>query len=459
MRSIPFALLLSILAAQSLLPQQKPQQPPAAQPTNSPVKFGTNVNLVVETVFVKDKNGKTVEGLTAKDFTVTEDNQPQTILFCEFQKMVDDAAPAPEPPAAPPIPASEPAKPKVEGLTRTEIMPETPGDIKYRDRRLLALYFDMTAMPEPDQLRALDSAQKFITKQMKGADLMAIIKYDGEAVRVLQDFTGNRQDLMAAINKMAVGEGLGLDETNSDADAADTGSAFGEDDSEFNLFNTNRQLAALQSAVKMLSALNEKKVLIYFASNLQLNGVDNQAQFQATTNAAIRANTTFFTIDARGLVAMAPMGDATRGSPGSGAMYSGAGALANTTRFQQSQDNMYALATDTGGKALLDNNDLSEGLVQAEASISSYYIVGYNTTNVALDGKFRRIKISLKEETTARLDYRQGYYANKTFNKFTTADKERQLQDALMLGDPVTELTIAMEVNYFHSCPKQVLAL
>jgi VWFA-related protein len=446
--------LLSILAANALLPQQKPQSQKspqqAVQPSNGPAKFGTNVNLVVETVFVKDKDGKPVEGLTAKDFTVTEDNQPQSILFCEYQKMVD--GPVTEPaPAAPPIPtAAETEKPKVESVTRMQIMPETPGDIKYRDRRLLTLYFDMTAMPVPDQYRALDSAQKFITKQMKSADLMAIIKYDGEAVRVLQDFTDSRDDLMKAINKMALGEGLGLDETDADADAADTGSAFGEDDSEFNLFNTNRQLAALQTAVKMLGALNEKKVLIYFASGLTLNGVDNQAQFQATTNAAIRANTTFFTIDARGLVAFAPMGDATRGSAGGGAMYSGAGALANTTRFQQTQDTMYALASDTGGKALLDNNDLAEGLVNAEASISNYYIIGYNTTNSKLDGKFRRIKISLKEDTTAKLEYRQGYYANKTWDKFGASDKDRQLQDALMLGDPMTEIDIAMEVNYFR---------
>jgi len=501
MRRIRWALLLTILAADALLPQQKPQPknspPPAAQPSNGPVKFGASVNLVVETIFIKDKDGKPVEGLTAKDFVVTEDNQPQTILFCEYQRMEDvplaaltqvaSAAPAagagPTPSAgggasstgtagaaaatggaspagaagaaatgaAPPIPAAgEAEKAKVDSVTRMAIMPETPGDLKYRDRRLLALYFDMTAMPVQDQYRALDSAQKFITKQMRSADLMAIIKYDGEAVRVLQDFTDSRDDLMKAVNKMSAGEGMGLEETNTDADAADTGSAFGEDDSEFNLFNTNRQLAALQTAVKMLGALNEKKVLIYFASGLNLNGVDNQAQFQATTNAAIRANTTFFTIDARGLVAMAPMGDASRGSPGGAAMYSGAAMMANTARFQQTQDTLYALAADTGGKALLDNNDLAQGLVNAEASISNYYIIGYNTTNTKLDGKFRRIKISLREDTTAKLDYRQGYYANKSWDKFAASDKDRQLQDALMLGDPMTEIDIAMEVSYFQ---------
>jgi hypothetical protein len=131
-------------------------------------------------------------------------------------------------------------------------------------------------------------------------------------------------------------------------------------------------------------------------------------------------------------------------------MYSGAGALAATTNFQQSQDTLYALAADTGGKALLDANDLTKGIVQAAQSISSYYIIGYYTSNTAQDGKFRRIKISLNGNLTANLDYRQGYFAGKQFTKFTAADKERQLEDALMLPDPLTELTVAMEIDYFQ---------
>src|ERR1700728_3247323 len=90
------------------------------------------------------------------------------------------------------------------------------------------------------------------------------------------------------------------------------------------------------------------------------------------------------------------------------------------------------------------------GIVQAQRSVSSYYILGYYATNANLDGKFRRIKIALNGGLSATLDYRQGYFAGKTFGKFTTAEKERQLEDALMLGDPITELTIAMEVNYFQ---------
>ena len=299
-------------------------------------------------------------------------------------------------------------------------------------------------------MRALDAAHKFIRTQMSAADLMSIMRFEGGSVSVLQDFTDNRTRLLSIIETMIVGEGQGFDETVSDASASDTGAAFGQDDSEFNIFNTDRQLSALQTAAHMLGALNEKKSLIYFASGLRLNGVDNQAQLHATVNAAIRAGVSFWPIDARGLVAQAPLGDATKGSPGGIGMYNGASAGAMMTNFQQSQDTLYALAADTGGKALLDNNDLALGIVNAQKANNSYYLIGYYTTNDKQDGKFRRVKITLNNNQTASLDYRQGYYANKTFAKFTTIDKERQLEDALMLGDPMTELTIALEVDYFQ---------
>ncbi len=410
---------------------------------NATATFTTGTQLVVETVVVTDKNGSHVEGLTAKDFTVTENGAPQAIRFFEHQQL-------PETPNAP-VTRTEPEHIHIyDKLGRTQISSETPGSTRHKDRRLLALYFDFTAMPPSDQLRALAAGEKFIRTQMTRADLLAIMRYSGGAVDVLQDFTADRDRLLSIIQTMIVGEGQGFDESTSDASAADTGAAFGQDDSEFNIFNTDRQLSALQTAAKMLGRLNEKKSLVYFASGLRLNGLNNQAQLHATINAAIRAGVSFWPIDARGLVAEAPLGDATRGSPGNIGMYSGAAALANTTNFQQSQDTLYALAADTGGKALLDYNDLTKGIAQAAQAISSYYIIGYYTSNTAQDGKFRRIKISLNADMAAKLDYRQGYFASKQFSKFTSADKERQLEDALMLPDPITELTIAMEVDYFQ---------
>jgi VWFA-related protein len=406
--------------------------------------FSATTQLVIEAVSVTDKKGNPVEGLTAKDFTVTENGVPQTIRFFEYQTLPALATPPP--------PRSSPENVKIYNhLTLTQIAPEKSGNIRYRDRRLLALYFDMTAMGQVEQLRALDAAEKFVRSQIQPADLVAILRYDGGAVDILQDFTDDRGRLLSILETLSVGEGQGWDESTSGDSAPDTGAAFGQDDSEFNIFNTDRQLSALQTASNMLGRLNEKKSLIYFAGGLRLNGLDNQAQLRATINAAIRAGVSFWPIDARGLVAGAPLGDATQGSPGGIGMYTGASAMAVMSSLQQSQDSLYALASDTGGKALLDNNDLGKGIIQAERAVSSYYILGYYTSNAALDGKFRRIKITLNDAAvSAHLDYRQGYYAGKEFAKFTTADKERQLEDALMLEDPITELTIAMEIDYFQ---------
>jgi VWFA-related protein len=412
------------------------------QATSDAPTFSVSQTLVVETVLVKDKSGNPVTGLTPKDFTVTEDGAPQEIKVFEYQSMEEIINAAP---ALPPV-----GTPKYfEKLPNTQISGETPGKTLYKDHRLLALYFDLTTMPVTDQVRALTAAQKFIKSQMTSADLVAIMQYSGSAVQVTQDFTADRERLLGILQTMIVGEGEGLDEGTSDASTADTGAAFGQDDSEFNIFNTDRQLSALQTAAKMLGRLNEKKALLYFASGLSLNGLDNQAQLHATVNAAIRAGVSFWPIDARGLVASAPLGDATKGSPGGVGMYTGASALAASSNFSKSQDTLWTMAADTGGKALLDNNDLAAGIVKAQKSISSYYIIGYYSSNDAPNGKFRRVKIALNG-TSASLDYRQGYYANKVFAKFNAADKERQLEDALMLGDPITELTIAMEVDYFQ---------
>jgi VWFA-related protein len=400
--------------------------------------------LVVETVIAKDKQGNLIPGLTAKDFTVTEDGVPQTVRFCEHQELATNAAPL-----ALSTSATEELK-LYKTLARTQITPEANESDRYKDRRLLALYFDMSAMRPADQLRALTAAEQFLRTQMTTVDLVSILRYQGGSVDILQDFTADRNKLLSILNTLIVGEGQGSAETIDDASSADTGAAFGQDDGEFNVFNTDRQLSALQTAAKMLGQLNEKKSLIYFASGLRLNGVDNQAQLHATVDAAIKAGVSFWPIDARGLVAEAPLGDATQGSPGNSGVYSGAAALATTSNFQQSQDTLFALAEDTGGKALFDTNDLTRGIVQAQHAVSDYYILGYYATNTVQNGRFRRVKVSLSQNLAASLDYRQGYYADKEFSRFTAIDKERQLEDALMLEDPITELSIAMEIDHFQ---------
>ena len=445
--SVPRCVVVGILAWTSVGVAQQPQtQTPQAT-------FRTTTRLIVQSVFVKDKEGKPIEGLTAKDFVITEDGQPQDIAFVEYQRLAtsDVAAQA----TAPATPEALPARPVAQATTaapttlQTQISSPPSGDIRYQDKRLLVLYFDGSSMGPADQIRAYTNALKFIDSQMTRSDLLAIMSFQNGAVSVKNDFTDDKEKLREVIGILIYGD----DQNGDGIPDHPEGTAFGQNDAEFNIFNTDRQLAALQTAVNMLKGLPEQKTLLYFASGLRLNGADNQAQLRATVNAAIRANVTLNPIDARGLVATPPLGDATQRSPGGLGMFTGGLAAAQMANFQRSQDTLYALAKDTGGKAMFDYNDLSLGIVQASQAVTSYYIIGYYSTHLATDGKYRRVRVSLanpQQYASADVTFRQGYYGDKAFGNFSAADKERQLEDALMLDNPVTEITIAMEVNYFQ---------
>jgi VWFA-related protein len=432
-------LAAALIGGQVLAAQQQQGTPAPQTPT-----FRSTTRLIVRNVTVKDNDGRVIEGLTARDFVITEDNEPQDIAFVEFQQLRKSADTAVAIDAAPP-PTVQPPVP-LEG--QPAIISSPPGGgIRYQDRKLLVLYFDTSSMFGGDLIRAYINARKYVESQMSPSDVMAIMEYKGGAVRVRQDFTDDRPRLVEIIDKMIYGEDQDGD---GFPDNPELGTAFGQNDAEFNIFNTDRQLSALQTAIAMLRPLPEQKTLIYFASGIRLNGTDNQAQLRATTNAAIRANVTLNPIDARGLVALAPMGDATQRSPGGIGMFTGALAANVTSNFQRSQDTLYALAKDTGGKAMFDYNDLSAGIVQAADAIDSYYVIGYYSTHTATDGKYRRVTITVNGNRAAKLAYSPGYFAEKNYATFNSAEKERQLEDAMMLEDPITDIPIAMEINYFQ---------
>jgi VWFA-related protein len=455
LRSITAGLLVwaMVFAGQQPPPRPQPAQPQAGAASKAPVRFTANTQLVVEDVILKDKSGQPVTNLTARDFVVTEDGKPQDVKICEFQKLEEKPAEALADEPQTKTETIKTATVEAPKVTATAIAPEKPGDIKYRDKRLLVLFFDMVSMPIQDQVRAIDGATKFVKTEITPSDLVAIMTFSAD-IKVVEDFTDDRDLLLKDIKRLVVGEGQGFSAADSSDAASDTGDSFAADDSEFAIFNTDRQLSALETAVKMLASLNEKKALVYFSSGIQRSGQDNQAQLQATVNAAIRSNVSFYPIDARGLVATAPLGDATKGSPGGTGMYSGSSARAAQSNFQGQQETLYTLATDTGGKTLIDNSELALGIVQAQKDISSYYILGYYTTNEKLDGHFRRVKIALRDPALAaripKMDYRVGYWAGKNFKQFNDSDRERQLNEAMLLGDPVTDIDIALDAYYFR---------
>jgi VWFA-related protein len=411
-------------------------------------QFTAETRLVIVNLSAKDKSGRPILTLKKEDVEVFEDGVKQEIKVFELQKLEGESLP--------PI-SDTPAKAgtieeKVKAAPgKAYVEPAKNSVIKYQDRRLLCLLFDMTSMQPPEQLRAQEAAIKFLETQMTSNDLVEIMTFNSN-IKVVEDFTADRERLITSLKKLTVGAGSDFaDLASTSADEGDDSGSFAADDTEFNIFNTDRKLSALEDASKKLGAFPEKKALIYFSSGVGKTGVENQSQIKATTNAAIRANVNIYSVDARGLVATPPGGDASSASPRGTGIVTGTKQAGLKASFQNSQETLTTLSADTGGKAMLDTNDLTMGIRQAQEDINSYYIIAYSPKNNADDGKMRRIDVRLVNKSiSAKLDFRKAYYANKTFAKFNASDKERQLEEALTLGDPVSELPLALEVDYFR---------
>jgi len=410
----------------------------AQQPT-----FRTEANLVVVDVAVRDRAGHDMPDLKKQDFVVLEDGKPQTISVFEFQQLSSE--PLPHAPALAERPQAPPVRSKAIAVSK-------PGHVQYQDRRLMVLFFDLSSMQPAEQVRARKAALRFVEQNMTASDMVAVMTFSTD-LQVVQDFTSDRDLITAAVRSFSSGEGSDLAiaaDTGDSDNGEDTGAAFVADETEFNIFNTDRKLSALETASRMLAALPEKKALVYFSGGVAKTGVENQSQLRSTINAAVRSNVAFYPVDARGLTALIPGGDASHASERGTGLFSGAAQTQQRAQFNDQQETLVSLASDTGGKALLDNNDLAMGIVQAQKDIQSYYIVGYYSTNPALDGRYRKIQVKVASQPQAKLDYRNGYFGPKEFGKFTESDKERQLEQALLMDDPVTGLPLALEVNFFR---------
>ena len=111
--------------------------------------------------------------------------------------------------------------------------------------------------------------------------------------------------------------------TGDPDDTPDNGTAFTADDTEFNIFNTDRRLDALQTLADELAGIEQKKSVIYFSSGMSQQGTDNQVELRRTIDRANRANVSIYAADMRGLQAMVPGGDATQGSRRGTSAFSG----------------------------------------------------------------------------------------------------------------------------------------
>ena len=260
--------------------QEQPPPPPpptAATAEQQPVVvIKKESKLVLVDSVVTDKKGNYIRDLTQNDFKVFEDNKEQAVST--FSTGADAATQA------------------------------------NGQRRYLILFFDNSTMAAPDQIQARSAATKFIAANAGPDRLMAVVDFGG-SLRIVQNFTANADILRAAVSGV---KGSAVD-PNAPPDApvsvASTGlpflgSSLGNAAADF---GARSMLLAVRSLAKNLRSIPGRKMVVLFSGGFPLTQ-ENQSELTATIDACNKSNVAVYALDARGLVATAPGGSASRRS-------------------------------------------------------------------------------------------------------------------------------------------------
>jgi VWFA-related protein len=426
------------LVFQAAVPAGAQQSGQAGMPE---ARIEVMTELVLVNVVARDKKGNLVTNLKKEDFTLFEDGKKQEISSFDFEN-VDELATAG---------AAESTVSGTAGQgTLLRGTKKAPPTLDARDRRLMLLFFDFSAM-DPEQIdRSVDAAKKFVSTKMQPADLMALVSL-ATNMRVDLDFTDDKTKLLAALSAYTSGQGQGFENgnTGSAEGAAETSGAFSADDTDFNTFSADRKLLALESLMQALNKLPQKKSLIYFSNGISQSGVDNQSALRAATAAAVKANVSIYSLDIRGLQAFPPGGEAQSASLHGQSAYSGQSTLNDLNGNAASQETLATLSSDTGGRAFFDSNDFSGVFAQVQKDSSAYYVLGFTSNNPLKDGRFRRLKVQVNRPDL-KLDFRSGYYAGRDFEHLNRADREQQLEDELAAQLPRVDVPLYAGAAYFR---------
>jgi VWFA-related protein len=257
--------------------QPAPLAPQAASPAEqqSVVVIKKESKLVLVDSVVTDKKGNYVRDLTQSDFKVFEDNKEQPVST--FSTGVDAATQA------------------------------------NGQRRYLILFFDNSTMAAPDQIQARSAAAKFIAANAAPDRLMAVVDFGG-SLRIVQNFTANADVLRAAVSGVKNSSvdpnapALDVPVTVASTALSPFGSSLGNAEADF---GARSMLLAVRSLAKNLRAIPGRKMVVLFSGGFPLT-TENQSELTATIDACNKANVAVYALDARGLVATAPGGSASR---------------------------------------------------------------------------------------------------------------------------------------------------
>ncbi len=398
------------------------------------VGFKVSANLILVDVRIVDADGRPVMGLTRDDFTLLEEGQVQTIdHFQEISLPLTSSrveVDRPDQPPRSPSPASE------------------TDQVMAPDKRLLILFFNFSSADLQDAEMMKKAAHEFLQEQFDPSDSVAVLAFDN-GLEMITDFTSDRIILSQAIGRLSSGE-QGLDVSLPEDDSAEAASdgGFIADETEFALFETNQQLSAIEAVADAFRDVSGRKALIYFSSGFSSRGIENDDQMRWTTDLCNRSNISIYAVDSRGLVALSPGGGAHRGGGRGTGIYTGRADLNQMASLVQSRETLYALAADTGGASLMDDNDLSQIFRKAREDSSHYYLIGYYTPAPPADGRFRKVEVRTRISYPS-VAYRRGYYADKPYRNLTPPEREFKLLQTVMDDASVSDFPLEISAEYF----------
>ncbi len=381
----------SQLAQQSQPPKQEQKPATAPQPSNpsdqeNAVRISTQLVQIDATV--TDKNGEHVEDLTEDDFMLTVDGKKQAITYFTLVKLPE---PKPAGAAGTKVSKSTPAPPTAPAKV---IAPE-------QVKRTIAFVVDDLGLSFESTYWTRRAIKKFVDEQMQEGDLVAIIR-TGRGLGALQQFTSDKRILYAAIEKLSWNPNsrdmiprFGSVESNDQRtqEAQDAEARF--EDFRETVFSVGT-LGALNFVVRGLRELPGRKSAILISDGFRLFGRERDnaqvlEQVRRLTDLANRSSVVIYSLDAKGLQTLFPSAAESAGG------LTGPQFAERLSRMSQanndSQEGLTFLAQETGGFAVLNNNDLNLGIRRALKDQQSYYLIGFDPEDEKFDRKYHSIKL------------------------------------------------------------------
>jgi len=392
-RLLALALLLPSLASISLAQAPRPSPTPPPKPV---ISFGIEVNAVQVDVIVTDKAGNVVRDLTRDDFEVREEGKPQQVDVAAFVDL-------PMPP--------------LEHQPEETVVRDVRTNEKPFEGRLYVIVLDDLHTGGTRSMMVKREAQRFIRQYFADGDLAAVVFTSGRSAS--QDLTESRPLLVSSVDKF-MGQRLRSSTLNTIDDylmKKELGSTDAASDPEMaaRAYNARQSLDTLKGVSDWLSNIRgRRKAIIFFSEGYDFDIMQDNAAGSALVtstreliDSATRANTSIYSVDPRGLHTMAeetmdlqPIMDTSLGLDGSG--------LHNEQRL--AADSLKVLSDETLGRAAVETNDFKSAFERIVKDNSSYYMLGYQSTNDRRDGRFRQLKVTVKRpDLTVRA--RKGYAA------------------------------------------------